>query len=134
MKTNPIRFVISITLGVVVAYFVSYGIQQLVTSIMGIDPLKDVVSAQEFSDFLSSLTLSTYIGYIVSLLVGAYFGGYAAARFAKERKGEAAIAVGIFLTIIAVFFVIAFPHPLWVAVVICLGLFPMSYLGGRVGK
>lgn len=134
MKTNPIRFVLSITIGVLVAYFVSYGIQQLLPSIMGYEPMTKDASPQAFIDFLNGMTLPTYIAYILSFIIGAYFGGYASARFAKERKAEAALAVGIFLSIMCVFFVIAFTHPLWVAMIICLGQVPFAYLGGRVGK
>lgn len=132
MKTNPVRFILSIALGVFVAYFVTMFVQYLIPLMTDITALKPEAQRDDFIEYMGALSLSGNIGFVLSYIAGAFSGGYAAARSAKERKHESGLAVGLFLTIIGVFFVILFTHPLWMATVICCSFIPFALLGAKV--
>lgn len=97
-------------------------------------PLADNVDVFQFEKYLSALPNMAIVSLITCTAVGAFSGGYAAARITKTKKKEAALGVGIFSTVIAIFMIIAFSYPVLLAVGVCLALVPFAYLGGRVAS
>lgn len=85
----------------------------------------------DFIAYLNNLPNNGFLALLLSFYLGIFFGAYIAARIAKERKKDVALACGIFTTILAVFYVIVFPHPLWFSILLCSMLAPLSILGGR---
>ena len=131
MPTSPLRFVLALVCGVFVAYCVTLFFQTYAPSIIGYETLKEGADFKVFEDYLANLPLKAAIVIVLTAALGAFSGGYTATRVTIAKKKEAALGVGIFCTVIAVFMMIAFSYPIGLAISICAMLIPFAYFGGR---
>lgn len=134
MSSNPLRFILALSVGVFVSYCVTIFFQSYMPSLFNYPPLADNVDVFQFEAYLKELPQIATIALIVCTALGSFSGGYASARITKTKKTEAALGVGIFSTVIAMFMIIAFSYPMLLAIGVCLALIPFAYLGGRVAS
>ncbi len=134
MQTSPLRFILALAVGVFVAYAVIIFFQSYIPKLLSYEPLADDADVFQFEKYLAALSPQAIAALIACAAIGAFSGGYTAARIEKNKKETAALGVGIFSTVIAVFMIIAFTYPLALALGICAALIPFAYLGGRVAS
>ena len=134
MKTSPLRFILALALGVIVAYIVMIFFQTYAPQILGYEPMAVDADVFAFEEYLSQLPVKAIVGIILSAALGMFSGGYMASRITLSKKKEAAMGVGIFSTVIAAFMIVAFSYPLALATGIILVLIPFSILGGWVAR
>ena len=132
MKTSPLRFVLALVLGVFVAYCVNIFFQSYAPKLMGYAVLEEGLTREAYINYLQNLPSKGTLALIVSCALGAFSGGYVAARVSSLRKKDAALAVGAFSVIILVFMAIAFSFPLFLAIGIVFVQIPFAFLGGKV--
>ncbi len=132
MKTSPLRFVLALVLGVFVAYCVNIFFQSYAPSLLAYPKLEEGVSRDAYISYLHNLPPRGTLALIISCGIGAFSGGYMAARVSKARKMDAALAVGAFSFIILVFMAITFSFPIMLAIGVVLVQIPFAFLGSKV--
>jgi len=134
MSTNPLRFVLSLVLGVFVAYCVAIFFQSYAPVLFSYDKLDENITRELYTQYLVTLPIRGFVAIIAATALGAFSGGYTAARFNKVRKGDASLGVGIFSFIILVFMSITFDFPWILGLGITIVQVPMAILGGRLAS
>ena len=132
MKSSPLRFILSLSLGVFIAYFVTIFFQSIAPILFGYQPLSEGADIYAFEKYLITLPMSAMLGLIGASMLGVFFGSYAAARIANQKKMEAALGVGFFCAVIYLFMIIAFSFPLDLAAALLIVIVPSGYLAGKV--
>lgn len=94
--------------------------------------MPETISQDAYIAYLQNLPLRAVLAIVLTCVLGAFSGGYTAARVARNRKKDAAIAVGITWMVILVFLSVAFSFPLLLAAGIILVQVPFAFLGGRI--
>ena len=93
------------------------------------DPATPEAVAQRVASTPTSIWLSTMFG----LALGAFSGGVIGARVAKEGIGWVTSAIGLVLSLWALYaFYVVFPAVLWVPIGMLISALLFSYLGGFV--
>ena len=108
MKTNPFRFVLAITAGVVLAYFMSISLQSFIPKLFNLKPLPEYPSIEQLNEFINTFPFWAQFLNCLALFIGAFIGGYVAARITQQRKQQSALGVGLFLSVVLVFVLILF--------------------------
>jgi len=132
MKSNPLRFILSLSIGVIATYFITIFFQSLAPNLIGYPSLEEGADVDRFERYLQELPLRANIAIVTSAILGVFFFFFAAARIVPIKKSEAALGVGIFCTVIYLFMVIAFAFPIGLAMPMLLFTTPFAYIGGRL--
>lgn len=133
MKTSPLRFVLALVLGVFVAYCVFIFLLSYTPRIFSYADLDEGYSQDAYINYMKNLPVRGTLAIIGSCILGAFAGGYTAARIEKNRKKDASLGVGISLTVMLVFLSITYSFPLFLAIGIITVQLPFTWFGGRVG-
>ena len=93
--------------------------------------LMDPATPEAVAQRVASATMSTWLTTIFGLALGAFLGGVAGARVAKDRIVWVTSAIGLALSLWAFYtFYIVYPEVLWVPIAMLISAFLFSYLGG----
>lgn len=132
---NPkIKLVLAVIAGIVIGGLVNFGIIVLGPSVL------EYPEGLDFSDpesFKSKVHLFTDIHFLWAFLahaLGAFVGGFVAAKIAPKSKVKYALFVGVFFLIGGIKMVMDVQSPAWfVAIDLLLAYIPMAWLGGKLG-
>jgi hypothetical protein len=76
--------------------------------------------------------IGAFVSVLVSWALGAFAGGWVAARLAPSKKIVFGLVIGAFGLVAAIFNMLMIPHPAWVWVVGLAEFIPAAYLGARL--
>jgi len=134
MKTSPLRFILALSLGVLVSYFVGIFFLSFGPSLFSYPPLQEGISQNDYIHYVQELPIRGMVAICISCALGAFCGGYFAARVEKTKKLDAALGVGFFLLIVLVFIGVTFSFPIVLIVSMTLVLLPFCYLAAKIAK
>jgi hypothetical protein len=134
MTTSPLRFILALSLGVLVSYFVGVFFLSFGPSLFSYSPLEEGVSQDEYIKYVQELPTRGILAICLSCALGAFCGAYFAARIEKIKKMDAALGVGFFLLVVLVFVGVTFSFPLILILGMSSVLLPFCYLAARIAK
>ena len=131
-----LRTILGVLAGVVVMFVVITAIEALGHVVYpppaGLDPMNPAHEAA-FAKFVSTLPFAAKAMLAVAWTVGAFAGGFVAARIARHPRG-AAVLVALMVMSGVVAMVIRVPHPSWLAAAGLLLPIPAALLAARLAR
>ena len=93
--------------------------------------LMDPTTPEDVARRVAFTSTGTWLLTILGLALGAFLGGVAGARVAKERIVYVTGAIGLVLSLWALYtFFVVFPEVIWVPICMLISALLFSYLGG----
>ena len=131
-----LRTILGVLAGVVVMFVVIMAIEALGHVVYpppaGLDPMNPAHEAA-FAQFVSTLPFAAKAMLAVAWTLGAFAGGFVAARIARHPRG-AAVLVALMVMSGVVAMVIRVPHPSWLAAAGLLLPIPAALLAARLAR
>lgn len=131
-----LRTILGVLAGVVLMFVVIMGIEALGHVVYpppaGLDPM-DPAHEAAFAQFVATLPFAAKAILAVAWTMGAFAGGFVAARIARHPRG-AAVLVALLVMSGVVAMVIRVPHPSWLAAAGLLLPIPAALLAARLAR
>ena len=134
MGNAIVRFVLGVVGGVVAAWLttalIEMGNAALWPPPAGLDP-HDV---QHLAQIMASMPTVALAALVFAWLVGAFVGGFVAAKIATRSPLAAAVFPGLMILAGVVGMILMIPHPKWVSAMGLLLSVPVALLGGYLAR
>ena len=126
------RKILAVILGGIVGSITLLMVGMIANAVHPTPPeLMDPETPEAVAQRVASAPMFTWLSTIFGLALGAFLGGGIGARVAKERIVWVTSAIGLVLSLWAVYtFYIVFPAVLWVPIGMLISVLLFSYLGG----
>jgi uncharacterized membrane protein YwzB len=127
-STDELLFFISIPTGIAVGVFLI----NLVQSFSPYQPPEgvDYTSGSKMNAWVGSLPDKAHSHMLLAFILGSFVAGFVTNYLAKNSKYRPAIITGYCLLLYSVVLWQAFPNPMWMSALTCVGIVLFSYLGG----
>ena len=94
----------------------------------------DMGNPEALATAMAQMPLGALAVIVVAWLLGAFAGGWVAARIAGQHPRVAAVIVALAVVAGVVMMVLSIPHPLWMSMVGLLLPVPMALAGARLAR
>ena len=130
-----LRLVLGVLAGLVVMYIVIAGVEYVAHSLYpppaGLSP----TNTADIGAVLAAMPPQALALIVFAWVVGAFAGGFVAARVSKPWPRTAAMVIGLFVLLGVVGMIMMAPgHPTWMAILGLLLPVPMALLGARAAR
>ena len=97
-------------------------------------PGMDLRQPEQLAAFIAQAPLAAMVLVVASWVLGAFIGGWVAAKIAREHPQFAALMIGVLVLAGVVANNTMIPHPLWMTVLGVLLPLPAAWLGARMAR
>lgn len=97
-------------------------------------PGMDLRQPEQLAAFIAQAPLAAMVLVVASWVLGAFIGGWVAAKVAREHPLFAAVMIGVLVLAGVVANNTMIPHPLWMTVLGVLLPLPAAWLGARMAR
>ena len=97
-------------------------------------PGMDLRQPEQLAAFIAQAPVAALVLVVVSGVLGAFIGGWVAAKVAREHPLFAALMIGVLVLAGVVANNTMIPHPLWMTVLGVLLPLPAAWLGARMAR
>ena len=97
-------------------------------------PGMDLRQPEQLAAFIAQAPVAAMVLVVVSWVLGAFIGGWVAAKVAREHPLFAALMIGVLVLAGVVANNTMIPHPLWMTVLGVLLPLPAAWLGARMAR
>ena len=128
------RSALAVLAGVAVGVALIAGVEAASARLYPLPAGLDVHNREAMTNYVATLPLGAFLLVLAGYGVGAFGGGYLAARLAPGAPAKHASVIALFLVVASVINLMAIPHPdwFWVANLVVGLAFPL--LAGRLGS
>lgn len=124
--------ILAIILGLIISFIIISLFQKLGHKLYPPPEGINMNDKEAIKTLVASMPMGAFIVLLISYMLGAFGGGFIAARVSKDRI-RPSIIVGAVLMLAGLVNVIMIPHPLWFAILSIIMYIPMAYTGGKLG-
>jgi hypothetical protein len=130
-----LRLVLGVIAGLVVMYVVIAGVEYVSHTLYPPPPGLSPTNTADIGAVLAAAPAAALALIVVAWVVGAFAGGYVAAKISRAWPRTAAIVIGLFVLLGVVGMILMAPgHPTWMAILGLVLPVPMALLGARVAR
>ena len=128
------RRIVAILVGVALGSLTLLLVGVIANTIQPTPPeLMDPQSPEAVAQRVAAASTFTWLTTILGLILGAFVGGFVGMKIARHKTSAITLAIGLVLSLWACYtFYVVFPKVLWVPLLMFLGVFIGSHLGGRL--
>ena len=135
MGNAILRLVLGVLAGLVVMYLVVAGIEYLSHALYPPPPGLSPTNTADIGAVLAAAPVAALALIVVAWIVGAFAGGFVAAKISRPWPRSAAIVIGLFVLLGVVGMILMAPgHPTWMAILGLVLPVPMALLGARIAR
>lgn len=135
MAGSIARWVLGVLLGLVAMFVVTMGMEYLGQLAYPPPPGLDPHRTEDLAALLSQLPVAALLFVVVAWVLGAFAGGWTAARVSRRWPRSAAVAVALVVILGVVMMITQVPgHPQWMAILGLLLPIPAALLGARLAR
>jgi MFS family permease len=126
--------ILSVVAGALTAIALLSGVELLSPLVFPIPAHIDMNNPQAVADMVRNMPVGAFLMILAGYVLGAFCGGWVAARIADENKMRSALIVGLVLVVGGIINFMQIPHPLWFVISSMACYLAFSYLGGSAGE
>lgn len=126
------RNVISLILGLVVAFVVIAAIQSINFSLFPIPPEINQNDSEAMNAFISTLPFAAHFIVYIAHVVGTLVSVFVASKVTQSHHVHIAYVIAGFLLIMSIINITQMPHPTWFVICDTLSYIPCAILGRRI--
>lgn len=135
MVNAILRLVLGVLAGLVVMYIVIMGIEFVSHSLYPPPPGLDPTNTAHIGQVLAAAPVTALALIVLAWAVGAFAGGFVAAKISRAWPRSAAIVIGCFVMLGVVGMILMVPgHPTWMALLGLVLPVPMALLGAHLAR
>ena len=128
------RTILGILAGMVTAWLLIMVCQFASGRLYPPPPGMDLTQPDQLAAFIAQAPVAAMVLVVVSWVLGAFIGGWVAAKVAREHPLFAALMIGVLVLAGVVANNTMIPHPLWMTVLGVLLPLPAAWLGARMAR
>jgi hypothetical protein len=128
------RTLLGIVAGLAAMFVVITAVQWLGAQLYPPPPGLDLRDQHGMAALIAQLPLAALAFVVLGWVLGAFSGGWAAARIGRDHPRPAAAAVGLAVVAGVVMMIVSIPHPLWMGALGLLLPVPVALLGARLAR
>ena len=128
------RTILGILAGMVTAWLLIMVCQFASGMLYPPPPGMDLRQPEQLAAFIAQAPLAAMVLVVVSWVLGAFIGGWVAAKVAREHPLFAALMIGVLVLAGVIANNTMIPHPLWMTVLGVLLPLPAAWLGARMAR
>ena len=128
------RTILGILAGMVTAWLLIVVCQFMSGMLYPPPPGMDLRQPEQLAAFIAQAPVAAMVLVVVSWVLGAFIGGWVAAKVAREHPLFAALMIGVLVLAGVVANNTMIPHPLWMTVLGVLLPLPAAWLGARMAR
>ena len=130
-----LRLVLGVVAGLLVMYIVIAGVEYVSHSLYPPPPGLSPTNTADIGAVLAAMPQQGLALIVFAWVIGAFAGGYVAAKISRAWPRSAAVVIGLFVLLGVVGMILMAPgHPTWMAILGLVLPVPMALLGARVAR
>lgn len=129
-----VKSIIAVILAVLLAGVIVAAVEFLGMQMFSVPAELDPNNREAMAQAMSSMPTGVFVFLLLAYAVGAFAGGWLAARLAPRRPLLHAMILGGLLLAAGVMNFVSIPHPLWVTILGLLVFLPMAWLGASLAR
>lgn len=128
------RTLLGIVAGLAAMFVVITAVQWLGAQLYPPPPGLDLRDQHGMAALIAQLPFAALAFVVVGWVLGAFVGGWVAARIGRDHPRAAAAVVGLAVVAGVVLMIVSIPHPLWMGALGLLLPVPVALLGARLAR
>lgn len=129
------RWLLGVLLGLAAMFVVIMGVEYLGHQLYPPPPGLDPRRTEDLAALLAQQPVAALLFVVVAWVVGAFAGGWVAARISRRWPRSAAVVVALMVMLGVVMMILQVPgHPQWMAILGLVLPFPAALLGARLAR
>jgi hypothetical protein len=126
--------ILSVVAGALTAIAILSAVEMMSPHVFPVPAHIDMNNPQAVAEMVRTMPAGAFLMILSGYILGAFCGGWVAAKVASENKLRSALIVGLVLVVGSIINFMQIPHPLWFIVTSTASYLIFSYLGGITGE
>jgi hypothetical protein len=126
------RRILAVIAGVVVSILTVFVVEMIGHSLYPPPAGVDVTDPEQLRGIMDQIPVAAKVFVIVGWVLGAFLGGLAASKIARDAGTGCAAVVGVVMVLLAGINLVMIPHPVWMTVLAVVLPVPAAVLASRL--